>query len=96
MTCSCAARQDLLDIGDYIALRSPGVAARFAAELFERTVILLTAPRVGRMVPEFCNVDNRELIHGYFRIVYRLHEDTIQILAVFEGHRLLDADIVDI
>lgn len=90
-----AARQDLLDIGDYIALRSPEVAERFASELFGRTAILSTAPRAGRMVPEFGNEDIRELIHGNYRIVYRIVNDTIQILAVFEGHRLLDADIVD-
>ncbi|MBN2875056.1 MAG: type II toxin-antitoxin system RelE/ParE family toxin [Spirochaetales bacterium] len=90
-----AARQDLVDIGDYIALRSPVAASRFVAELFDRTGILTSSPLAGRVVPEFGNVDIRELIHGNYRIVYRIVDETIQILTVFEGHRLFDAEIVD-
>jgi plasmid stabilization system protein ParE len=89
-----AARQDLVDIGDYIALRSPDAAARFVAELLNRTAILRTSPLAGQMVPELGREDIRELIHGNYRIVYRRGSGAIQILTVFEGHRLFDAEIL--
>jgi len=64
-----AARQDLVDISDYIDLRSPGAASRFVSELFGRTEILLTSPLASRMVPEFGREDVRDMIHGNYRIV---------------------------
>jgi plasmid stabilization system protein ParE len=91
-----AARQDLVDIGDYIALRSPEAAARFVAELLDRTKVLRTAPFAGRIVPELGREDIRELIHGIYRIVYRRTSGAVQILTVFEGHRLFDADGIDL
>ncbi len=90
------ARQDLVDIGDYIALRSPEAAARFVAELLDRTQVLSTAPFAGRMVPELDREDIRELIYGNYRIVYRRASAAVQILTVFEGHRLFDADGIDL
>ncbi len=88
-----SARQDLIEIGDYIAMRSATNAGRFVAELFERTAMLAEVPEAGRIVPEFGNVNIRELIHSNYRIVYRLFEETVQIIAVVEGHRLLKTGI---
>jgi plasmid stabilization system protein ParE len=36
------------------------------------------------------NDDIRELIHGNYRIVYKLAGSEVHILTVFEGHMLLD------
>lgn len=90
-----AARQDMVDNGDSMALRSPGAAARFVSQLFDRTEILGTSPLAGRMVPELGRKDVRELIQGNYRIVYRLSDDSIQILTVFEGYRLFASGIID-
>ena len=43
----------------------------------------------GRIVPEFERRDIREVLFRNYRIVYRVKEDQILILTVFEGHRLL-------
>jgi len=51
--------------------------------------ILVDNPRSGRTVPEIGNSDIRELIYRGYRIVYRLNGDRIEILTVFEEHRLL-------
>jgi hypothetical protein len=40
-------------------------------------------------VPEISNPDIRELIYRGYRIVYRFKGDVLEILTVFEGHRLL-------
>lgn len=82
------ARADLVEIGDYIAQRSPAAALRFVNELMERSDVLAGQPKAGRIVPEIGADDIRELIHGNYRIVYRLAGDEAQILTVFEGHRL--------
>ena len=51
---------------------------------------------MGRVVPEIGNPDIRELIFKKYRIVYRLNANCIEILTVFEGHRLLRIDEVDL
>lgn len=50
---------------------------------------LAHAPRMGRKVPEFGREDVRELIHGHYRMVYRVAKERVEVLTVFEGHRLL-------
>ena len=50
----------------------------------------------GRTVPEISNPDIRELIFRKYRIVYRINGNNLDILTVFEGHRLLRTEEVDI
>ena len=83
------ARADLRGIGDYIAQRDPSVALRFIGELMDRVLILKKLPRSGRKVPECAKDAIRELIYGNYRIVYRIDEDALRILTLFEGHMLL-------
>ena len=51
--------------------------------------VLPDNPRCGRVVPEIGSSDIRELIFRGYRIVYRVTGDALEILTVFEGHRLL-------
>jgi plasmid stabilization system protein ParE len=51
---------------------------------------------MGRVVPELANPDIRELLFKKYRIVYRLKANCIEILTVFEGHRLLRVDAFDV
>ena len=89
------ARADVVDIGDYIAQRNPVAALRFVDELMDRALILAHQPRSGRVVPEIGAEEFRELIHGNYRIVYRLVGDEVHILTVFEGHRLFGPGRLD-
>ncbi|MFZ4618510.1 MAG: type II toxin-antitoxin system RelE/ParE family toxin [Rectinemataceae bacterium] len=84
------ARRDLGDIRDYISRREGEAASRFVEGLLRRSLILEEQPRSGRRVPEFNTDDIRELIHGNYRIVYKLAGSEVHILTVFEGHMLLD------
>jgi toxin ParE1/3/4 len=90
-----SSRQDLVDIGDYIALRSPENAVRFVSNLFKLTEGLSLTPFLGRIVPELGREDIREIIHGNYRIIYQLNTETIIILTLFEGHKLLDLHRLD-
>lgn len=90
VTWSLEAGDNLVDIEDFIARDSVERAIRFVDALVEHAEALLAEnPRSGRSVPEIGNPDIREIIYRGYRIVYRLNCDRIEILTVFEGHRLL-------
>jgi toxin ParE1/3/4 len=80
---------DLVEIGRYIARDNPAAARRFVARLQESARKVPSVPRAGRVVPEFQIESVREVLLGNYRIVYRLGAKTIEVLTVFEGHRLL-------
>lgn len=91
VTWSQEACENLVDIEEFIARDSLERAVRFVDALIDHAeAILVENPRSGRTVPEIGNnPDIRELIYRGYRVVYRLNGDLIEILTVFEGHRLL-------
>jgi len=50
---------------------------------------LETFPKSGRIIPEFEIENLREIIYGKYRIVYEIERETVLILTVFHGMRLL-------
>ena len=48
--------------------------------------------RSGRVVPELGDESIREVIHGNYRIVYRMRHDVVEIATVFHGARLFRLD----
>ena len=46
-------------------------------------------PESGRGVPEFARPEIRELIEWPYRLVYRVHPDTIEVLSVLHGRQEL-------
>jgi plasmid stabilization system protein ParE len=90
VTWSREAGENLADIEEFIARDSVERAIRFVDALIDHAeAVLSDNPRSGRTVPEIGIPDIRELIYRGYRIVYRLNGDRIEILTVFEGHRLL-------
>ncbi|OJW51204.1 MAG: hypothetical protein BGO67_12850 [Alphaproteobacteria bacterium 41-28] len=69
---------------------SEPVARNFINKLIEKGEVLTKFPEMGRVVPEINSQNIRELIEGNYRIVYRIHKERIEILTVFEGHKLLE------
>ena len=76
-------------IEEFISRDNPQAAERLVSRLIERVAPLARFPEMGRMVPEVPGSDLRELIEGNYRIVYRLRGKVIEIITVFEAHRLL-------
>ncbi|MBX3127924.1 MAG: type II toxin-antitoxin system RelE/ParE family toxin [Polyangiaceae bacterium] len=83
------AAADLLAIGEYIAADNPTAARAWVEKLRQRAVKASKMPRTGRVVPEIARDDVREVFQRTYRIVYRVVDDGIVGLTVFEGHRLL-------
>ena len=90
------ALEQLIEIEEFISKDSSERAAIFVDQLIEHVEDSLPAnPRLGRTVPEIANPVIRELIFKKHRIVYRLTKNSIEIISVFEGHRLLRIDETD-
>lgn len=87
------ARYDLDRIVDYISKDDPRAAGRWLASIRSRTRSLGTHPRLGRTVPEVDRDDVRKLIVGSYRVLYRILPEVVEVIAVFEGHRLLPPDV---
>lgn len=83
------AANDLIAIGEYIAADNPTAARAWVEKLRQRAVKASKMPRTGRVVPEIARDDVREVLQRNYRIVYRVVDDRIVVLTVFEGHRLL-------
>ena len=82
----------LIEIEAFIAEDNPEKAIEFIDLLINKTEIISENPKIGRVVPEVSNPTVRELIVKNYRIVYRLCKSTIEILTVFECHRLIRRD----
>ena len=86
----------LFEIEDFISQDSPERAGKFVGQIIEHAESLSDKPLRGRTVPEISDPDIRELIFKKYRIVYRVKGNSLDILTVFEGHRLMRIDEIEI
>lgn len=83
------------EAADFIAEDKPEAAVRWADSVFHAVTRLERFPLSGSIVPELRRDDVRELIHGEYRIIYRIDGDRALILTVRHGRRLLDETDVE-
>ena len=84
------AQDDLVEIIEYISLDSYNIAQEIFEKIKKQTIKLENFPERGRTVPEldFHNIFNyRELIITPWRIIYRIEEYKVYILAVIDSRR---------
>jgi len=79
----------LVNIYEYIAINSPTYGKRMVDRITRRSEQIAKQPLSGRKVPEYDAKDIRELIEKPYRIVYRIKQDQIDIVAVIHGARIL-------
>ena len=89
LTWTHEALKRLIEIEDYIAEDSPTRAQKFTNQIIQKAESLKKHPQKGRIVPEFSIPELRELIYKNYRIVYKIKEESLEILTVFEAHRLI-------
>ena len=80
---------DLKEVSRFIGKDNPHVARLFADKLKRRAESLSRFPKRGRIVSELGREDIREVIAGNYRIAYRVKKNSLDILTIFEGHRLI-------
>ena len=82
--------EDIEAVCAYIARDSEYYARVFAQQIMEKVATLESFPRAGRVVPESKREDIREILHGNYRIIYRLTDDVVEFLTVHHSARSLD------
>jgi len=92
------ALEKLNEIEEFISAYNPERAETFIDYLIEQGEAITRNPQIGRSIPEISNSDIREIIAKGYRIVYRVKHEQLEILTVFEGHKLLKIDelIIDL
>lgn len=80
---------DLRAVEAYIGRRSPGYATSMIERIFDRCEPLSTQPQLGPVVHEFDEENLRELFENPYRIVYRIVDERIDVLAVVHAARKL-------
>lgn len=77
-----AAQQDLLSIAEFISKDSWFYAVNVVEDLVRMVESLPALPFRGRIVPEYGREELRELIHGNYRLVYRVSSDGADLIIV--------------
>ncbi|HEX7029396.1 MAG TPA: type II toxin-antitoxin system RelE/ParE family toxin [Gammaproteobacteria bacterium] len=79
---------DLQAIAEYIERDAPHYASAVVDKILAITRTLPDHPQMGRVVPEFEQVDVRERFVFSYRVVYQVKGDEIRVLNVIHGSRL--------
>jgi addiction module RelE/StbE family toxin len=78
---------DLQAIVDFIGRDSEVYAATVAERLFQGVEALERFPRMGKVVREVRRPSIREIVVEPYRIIYRIRQDRVEILAIVHGAR---------
>jgi plasmid stabilization system protein ParE len=84
-----AALSDLRAAETYIARHSARYAQSLIERIFARSAELASFPQLGPVVSEYEDESLRELFEDPYRIVYRVLETQIDIVAVVHASRRL-------
>jgi addiction module RelE/StbE family toxin len=92
------AQQDLTEIIEYIAQDSIADALAILQKLEAKAALLITLLNRGRVVPELLHTgisQYRELVSAPWRIVYRVENKQILIMAVLDSRRDLQTVLLN-
>ena len=84
------AKEDLLNIVDYIKKDSLSVARKVYGKVKEKAQSINFFPLRGRVVPELQKEGitiYRELLAKPYRIMYKIENDTVYIMAIFDSRQ---------
>jgi len=84
------ALDDVDAIAAYIAKDSPFYASAVVQKLLDTAKNLGKFPYIGPIVPEVGEQIFRERFVYSYRLIYRVNDDEVLIVAVIHGRRLLD------
>jgi toxin ParE1/3/4 len=85
------ALEDLESVAEYIARDSKFYACAVVSKILDVSRNIRDFPLIGRKVPETGDERIRERFTYSYRLVYRIEEKRILIVAVIHGKRLFDS-----
>jgi toxin ParE1/3/4 len=89
-----AAERDIEECVKYISRDNREAAGKWLDEILERIEFLDKYPGRAPVIPESAAIggDYRHLVHGNYRIVFRIRRKNVVIMRVIHSARLLDLD----
>lgn len=81
------AKNDLIEIGDYISLDNPTAAINMMIKFKEIFENLVLTPKLGHKRKDLTNKNVRFWSLKNYLIIYQINEDTIIILRILSGYR---------
>jgi plasmid stabilization system protein ParE len=81
-------------IHNYIAQNSARYAQGMVDRITRRSEMPGRFPQLGAMVPEFEDQSIREVMERSYRIIYRIQNDRVEVLAVVHGARRLSSHML--
>lgn len=89
---SVLAIERVAEIAEYIQRDNPMAAEKWVESVFQVVGQLAQFPESGRIIPVIKQQHFREIIHGHYRVIYRLEEKQISILTIRHGKQILPVD----
>jgi toxin ParE1/3/4 len=86
---------DLLQIYNYIAKDSGFYAKKVVNDIVDKSDYLANFPNLGRKVEEMDDDNLREVIVYSYRMIYRVVEDGVNILAIVHCKRTLTGEMLE-
>jgi toxin ParE1/3/4 len=83
---------NLKQIQNYIASDNPNAAVQIVDKIISLAESIEDNPERGRIVPELSTDKIREILYKNYRVVYLLKKGSVEILTVFEGHKILKSE----
>lgn len=83
--------EDINAIAEYIGRDSEFYARAVISKILSIARSLKKFPKMGRIVPEIGNESIRERFVYSYRVIYQIKENSILVLAVAHGKRLLES-----
>ena len=84
------ATEDLESIAEYIARDSEFYARSVVSKILAVSRKISEQPMIGRIVPEISDKEIRERFVYSYRLVYKIQDSLITIVAIIHGKRLLE------
>jgi plasmid stabilization system protein ParE len=89
------AAEHLVSIYQYIARDSKRYARKMVDRITARSKQLGRFPQSGQVVPEFGDPSLREIVEGAYRVIYRVLEKKVSVVAVVHAARAELPDLND-
>ena len=82
-----AAKQDLIEIGDFIRPHNPKRAKTFVEELLKHCEALGDRPRAYPLVPRYEQHGVRRSVYRGYLVFYRINGEVLEVLHILDGAR---------
>jgi toxin ParE1/3/4 len=77
----------LTEAAEHIAMDSPAAAHKLTVDVVNAAESLSELSERGRVVPELHGFPYRELLVGSYRLIYRVDDQSVAIVALVHGAR---------